>query len=209
MRVFVSLSLVLVGSAAGGCVSVTPPAAPPGAPMVGLGPQPPPPPDSAKKPFAEKESGRPPTEDKRFDRNFEARQMYRLDFALSSNDPKATVPQGTFTMNLLEDETGVLSMGRSVVLAAATTSDKPGSLGGAPRADVGLMLRESFRMVGEDLLVTSNTELSGMEDGGAIRKLVANDQALVPSGKPTLVSSIDDSTSHKHYQVMVTATKLR
>jgi len=156
----------------------------------------------------EKEAGKPSENPKR-DRDLEARQMYRLDFTLSSNDPKTTVPQGAFTMNLLEDQMGLLSTGRSVVLAAATTSDKQGIGTGNARADVGLVLRESFRMVGDDLLMTSDTELSGVEDGGAIRKLSANDQALVTPGKSTLVSSIDDGTSHKHYQVMVTATKLR
>ncbi len=203
MREHACVLMILFGSV--GCVCVTPPG---GVPGMGVSVAPPPPPpvgptrpgDDHPPPFVRANG---PVDERTADFG----PIYRLDFTLSSNDAKSNVPEGTFTMNLQENEVGVLSTGRVIAVPVSTASDKGGAA--TMRTDVGLSLNESYRMVGGDLLVRSSAEFSGVEDSGVLRKLAAKDEALVTPGKATLVSSIDDASSHKKYQVLVTATKLR
>ncbi len=202
MRESTAVFMVLFGSV--GCVSVTPPVGGPGNSV------------SVATPSSEVAGSKKPGEDRATpsranvpveEHVADLGPIYRLDFTLSSNDAKSNVPEGTFTMNLQENEVGLLSTGRFVTLPANGGTEKAST--STTRTDVGLTLNESYRMVGGDLLVRSNAEFTGIEDAGVLRKLAARDEALVTPGKPTLVSSIDDASSHKKYQVMVTATKLR
>jgi hypothetical protein len=131
----------------------------------------------------------------------EAHHVYQLDFALSSG--------GAFTLALEEGRNGEIMVGANVPLQTSTA-------GASPRQDVGLKLRCSFMPAGDDLLLHTNLEMSSADDAPqapatavAIRKLVTEGEALVSPGKLALVSSVDDPMGHKHYQLTVTATKLR
>ena len=55
----------------------------------------------------------------------------------------------------------------------------------------------------------SSVDEAGAAGPVAIHKLSTSGDALVAPGKPALISSIEDPTGHKRYQLTVTATKLR
>lgn len=129
------------------------------------------------------------------------RHVYRFDFVLSSNDGTAPSPATSFTLNLEEGDKGEVHVGKNVVLQS------PSSTGAAPRQDVGLKVGARWNAAGDDVLLEVVTEMSAFEPPTTIRKVVTKGDAVAPAGKPTLVASLDDD--HKHYQLMVTPTKLR
>ena len=78
------------------------------------------------------------------------------------------------------------------------------------RTDIGLKIRNQTAQLGDDAMaVQTDVEMSWTEEGNGIHKLAASSDALVLPGQPTLVASLDDPSTHKRYQVSVTATKLR
>lgn len=133
--------------------------------------------------------------------------IYRLDFVVSSNnapDPNGAPGNGAFTMNLEERHRGEIMTGSNVALTP----------NGGARIDVGMKVKADYYMVGDDILLESNAELSAAESGqpgqpSTIHKVSASGEALVTPGRPTLVASADDPQGHSSYRLMVTATKLR
>lgn len=79
----------------------------------------------------------------------------------------------------------------------------------APRQDVGFLLRAVFQPNGEAMLLRADAEMSHVEDGGAIVKLVVRGEAPVVVGKPVLVASSEDPVTHRKLSLSVTATPLR
>jgi hypothetical protein len=126
------------------------------------------------------------------------RHIYRLDFVVAENDPGKPATTSTYTLGLEEEHVGEIRMGTNVAMQPSNV-----------RIDVGLSLHCSFTTVGEDLLIDSDAEISAAEDPSSIRKMSAKGDALVSPGKSALITSLEDPLSHKHYQVTVTATKLR
>jgi len=130
-------------------------------------------------------------------RSAEQRRVYRLDFVVASIDPGKAPVTSTHTLNLEEFSNGEIRMGSNIPISPQA------------RQDVGLLIRSSFIPVADDLLLDSTFEMSSAEDGPAIRKLAVRGNAVVTPGKPALVASAEDPTSHKRFEVTVTATKLR
>jgi hypothetical protein len=129
-----------------------------------------------------------------------SRHLYRLDFAIAGPGAGATTTNnGTYTMNLEEGRHGELVSGDNVPLAP----------GGHARTDVGLKIKASYAMSGEDLLVETDTEMSSVDEPTGVHKMVTRGYALVSPGKPALLASVDDSQGKKRYQITVAATKLR
>jgi hypothetical protein len=107
-------------------------------------------------------------------------------------------------MNLEENRRGQIATGSNVPLMPS----------GGSRVDVGMKVKAMFYSVGDDILIESDAELSSAESGApgqpsTIHKVSATGEALVSPGKPTLVASAEDPQGHSHYQLIVTATKLR
>ncbi|HEX7665319.1 MAG TPA: hypothetical protein VF407_12430 [Polyangiaceae bacterium] len=127
--------------------------------------------------------------------------VYRLDFAVTSNDPQATpndqAQGGHYSLTLGEHKTGRITSGANVALVPSNA-----------RLDVGTKLLASYRMEGDKLLVDSEAELSSSE-AGTIHKVVVEGEALVAENQPTLVAKADDPQGRTRYQLMVTATRLR
>lgn len=131
--------------------------------------------------------------------NATPRHMYRLDFTVSGGAAGETNgADGTYSMTLEEGRHGEIVSGANVPLGST----------GTPRMDVGLKLKATYAMVGDDLLLDSALELSSGETGG-IHKMRAVGQALVAPSKPAVVASIDDAQGKKRYALTVAATKLR
>ena len=126
----------------------------------------------------------------------EARHVYRLDFIVSANELGRAPQSSAYTLNLEEHDTGELRVGDNVSL-------------GAQRADVGLKIRANLVSFGDDLILRSDVEMSGSDDATSMHKVSMDGAALLRGGKPSLVASLDDPASHKHYEVTATATRLR
>jgi hypothetical protein len=132
----------------------------------------------------------------------EPRHVYRFDFVVGEQDEGKVATSTTHTLNLEERQTGDIKVGVNIPLAGATP-------GATMRADVGVKLRASFVSAGDALLVDDEVEISVPKDSQTFRKMAVSGKALIAPGKPALVASVEDPISHKHYQVTVTATKLR
>ena len=128
------------------------------------------------------------------------KRLYRLEFVVAGpSGGAATSNNGTYTMNLEEGRHGELVSGANVPLVA----------GAHGRADVGLKIKATYGMSGEDLLVEMDTEMNSVDEPTGVHKMVSRGYALVSPGKPALLASIDDAQGKKRYQVTVAATKLR
>jgi len=123
------------------------------------------------------------------------RRVMRFDFVVSSGEAGKPDSSSHYELSLEEDHTGEVRIGSNIALS------------GQARMDTGLLIRCSFATEGDKLLLQTSTEMTSPEEGSAIRKIVANGNALVAPGKPALVASLEDPGSHKRYQVTVTATK--
>lgn len=127
------------------------------------------------------------------------RHMYRLDFTVSGGAAGETNgADGTYSMTLEEGRHGEIVSGANVPLSSA----------GTPRMDVGLKIKATYALVGDDLLLDSALEVSSGETSG-IHKMSAVGQALVAPSKPAVVASIDDAQGKKRYALTVAVTKLR
>jgi hypothetical protein len=133
-------------------------------------------------------------------------QIYRLDFVLASKEGPATPANTAFTLILNEGHKGEVLVGKNVPLTPAPANPS-GPLVGSPRQDVGLKVVAQFRVMGDDLLLEVQTEMSTFEPPTTIRKVVSQGDALAAVGKSSLVTSLDEDK--KHYQLTVTATRLR
>ena len=133
----------------------------------------------------------------------------------SSKD--ATLSPTAFSINIIEKNSGEVTIGRNVALQAAPAPG-PGPAGavmhaGSPRPDVGLKVKAHPRGLPntEDMVLDVTLEMSNVEgntNGAAnIRKLTTQGSAVVALGKSALVMSVDDA--QKHYELTVTTTKLR
>jgi hypothetical protein len=132
--------------------------------------------------------------------------VYRFDFALTSSDGNGAAPNVSFTLNLQEGQKGEVVIGKNVPLSAPSVGPGPAAPA-APRQDVGLKVTAAFRTLGDDVLLEVTTEMSAFEPPSTVRKVVAKGNALASANRPSLVTSLDDD--RKHYQLMVTPTKLR
>jgi hypothetical protein len=138
--------------------------------------------------------------------------VYRLDYVVTVTEPGKAPLVSTQTMNVEENGSGDLRAGANIPLVAA-----PGSPGfSSPRQDVGLSLHTQVTRAGDDLVLHHSTEISAPADadgamggGRAIRKIVANGDAVASMGTPTTVSSVEEQVTHARYTVSVTATRLR
>lgn len=148
----------------------------------------------------------------------EATRIYKFDFVLTPKDPKdANLTPTSFTLNIAENQTGTVTIGKNVPLQAATATPGAGALGGtmhaSPRQDVGLKVNAHPRdLTGtEDLMLDVDLEMSSLDGTSfgavGIRKLTSHGTAVVPLGKSALIMSVDDDK--KHYELTVTTTKLK
>ena len=137
-----------------------------------------------------------------------SRHVYRLDYAVTINEPGRAVVTDSYALNVEEDSSAEVHAGANVPLQSG-----PSPMA-SPRQDVGIRLHCQLSRAGGDLLLHSNTELSTLEpraDEGphAIHKITATGDVVVTPGTSALVTSIEEPVSHARYEVTVTATKLR
>lgn len=148
----------------------------------------------------------------------ESRHMYRFDYTLTTTEPDKPPSNSAYSLTVEENNVGEIRLGKNVPLQTTPMGSAPpgaaSAVGSArafsvPRQDIGLLLRCSFSLSGEDVVLKSDLELSTSDPPGTIRKVSLKGDALVSPGKPSVVSSSEDPTTHQRYQLSVTTTKLR
>ena len=130
-------------------------------------------------------------------RSVEQRRVYRLDFVVASMEPGKPPVSSAHTLSLEEFTSGEIRLGSNIPVSPQA------------RQDVGLMIRCRFTPVGDDLLLDNSVEMTSADEAQAIRKLAVHGNTVVSPGKPALVASAEDPTSHRKVEVTVTATKVR
>ena len=140
------------------------------------------------------------------------RHVYRFDFVVTATDGTNPPTSTSFTLNLQDGDKGEMVVGKNVALSSAPPpppggTAAPGGVPHGPRQDVGLKVASGFRALGDDVMLDVVIEMSSFDPPSTVRKVVAKGNALATSGKPSLVTTLEDD--HKRYQLTVTPTKLR
>jgi hypothetical protein len=129
----------------------------------------------------------------------EPRPLYRLDFAVTTTDQAKPPVANTYTLHLLNATSGELKVGSNIALAPSNN-----------RVDVGLRIHCTVGTSGDGLLLHNLVEISSLIDPVAtMRKMFSSGVTFVTLGNPTTMASVEDPDTHRRYQVMVTATKVR
>ena len=143
--------------------------------------------------------------------------MYRLDYTFTSNEAGKPPTSTAYTLNVEENSVGEIRLGNNIPLQtspAPSASSAPSAMRpfASPRQDVGFLLRCNYNVAGEDLLLHSDLEMSTADQQqpiATIHKMTLRGDALVSPGKSAVVSTSEDPSTHQHYQLSVSATKLR
>ncbi len=133
------------------------------------------------------------------------RSVYRLDFVLTTRDASAQAPT-TFSYVVEDNRDAELVVGKNVPLQPWMAL----AVAGVPRADTGLKVHSRATTEGDSVLLEVRLEVSAAEPGSgpiAIRKFVSAGMVLLTPGKPSTVVTLDEAP--KHYDLVVTATKVR
>ena len=128
--------------------------------------------------------------------------VYRFDFTLNSGEGPGSDSDRHYSMVLEQGTEGRVETGIDVPV---------GSGGRTPRIDTGVNVRCKFARDGDDLLLHTVLTLSDVGSGderSSNRKIEMIGDALVAPGKPALVGTIADATTHSRYELSVAATRL-
>ena len=138
----------------------------------------------------------------------EAKAMYRLDFTLVMTDQGKPPVNSEYTLTLEENTRGEVRQGRNVPAPSASPSASARPMGVA-RQDVGFLLRCTYSVNGDNLVVHSDTEMSDIDDRGSVHKLSLKGDALLAPGKVAVVAISEDPITHRRYELKASASKLR
>jgi len=135
--------------------------------------------------------------------------VYRLNFALHETETGKTEHTRNFTMTVVPRESQKLNID--------TRLPVPNSPGGSQftYVDVAVNIRAKIMETGSQLLLSAEIDVGGLgaerETGPAprIQRLNATIDTAIPLDKATRVVSLDDPVSPRHYEIEVTATKVK
>ncbi len=130
--------------------------------------------------------------------------IYRFDVAITGLD--ASAKPSTYTLVLEESSHGGLSTGANIPLVAPNQSS-------ATRQDVGLKLSFRYTLRGAVVVLEGEVEVSSADPPTAataatLHRIRAESVVPITAGTPALFSSLVDITSHRRYEVTVTAQRL-
>jgi hypothetical protein len=148
-------------------------------------------------------------------------QPCRLDFSFNELEGDKKINTRHYSMNLTSAESNEIKIGSRVPVTTFMNSKDSGAGTQVQYIDVGTNIWAQLRPVansdGEELVVRgeiSNLDLSAQAGSAlnadpVIRQIKINGSTMVVEGKPLIVSSMDDPTSKRQFQLEVTVTKLR
>ena len=134
--------------------------------------------------------------------------IYRVDFAVHELENGKRVNTRNYTMLLAAGGTGRVRVGNQVPVATS-----PG--GQVQYIDVGLNIdcrleeRENYVTLRTMFEIKDFAQEQEGKDRPLLRTVRSDVDTAIPSGKPTLVSAIDDTATKRRYELEVTATKVK
>lgn len=148
-------------------------------------------------------------------------QAYRLDFSFNEFEGDKKINTRHYSMNLTSDQSNEIKIGSRVPITTFMNRKEGGEGQEIQYLDVGTNLWAKLRPIEnsdeEELVVrseVSSLDLSAQGASGptadpAIRQIKIEGSTILVEGKPLIVSSMDDPTSKRQFQLEVTVTKLR
>ena len=131
--------------------------------------------------------------------------LYRMEFVIHESEDGKLVNTRNYTQLVEEGDWSRVRAGARVPI----TTDK-----GIQYMDVGVridyQLSERDAYVGLEVRMEISNFAQGQETKDPLLRTISSDiKTAVLPGKPTVVSSIDDTASKRRYQLEVTATKVK
>jgi hypothetical protein len=137
--------------------------------------------------------------------------VYRLNFAFHEMESGKRINTRNYTM-LASPQTNVrLNVGSKVAIPNAGNNSQ------FTYVDVGVNIRSKVQERGSQLLLTAEVEVSNLgadrESPGRpaprIQQLRSDIDTAIPLGQATPLVTLDDPAGPKHYEIEVTATKIK
>ena len=138
--------------------------------------------------------------------------VYKLQFALRETESGKTADTRTYTMQVLPNVSNKLNAGTKVPIPTG-----PPNSSAVTYVDVGVSVRAKVEERGAMLILDADLEISNLgaerENSGRpaprIQQLHATIDTAIPMGQATPIATLDDPASPRHYEIQVTATKLK
>lgn len=150
-------------------------------------------------------------------------QPYRLDFSFNELEGDKTINTRHYSMNLTSSESNEIKIGSRVPVTTFVNNKDSGAGTQFQYIDVGTNIWAQLKPIAntdeQELIVRS--EVSSVDANSApgvgqaadlgpvIRQMKISGSTILVEGKPLIVSSMDDPTSKRQFQLEVTVTKLR
>lgn len=160
--------------------------------------------------------------------NPESTSVYKVDFVVAEVEDGKRVNARTYTLMMEEGKQARANATTRVPITTGSFAPKSASTSGVnplvntqyQYMDVGLSLTFRFVQQGDYLMMSGgyNIDTFAMPEtaqaGSSLRmpvtrRISSDVGAAILPGKPTIISSVDDTNSKKRYQLEVTATKVK
>jgi hypothetical protein len=135
--------------------------------------------------------------------------VYRLNFAVHQTESGKTESTRNFTMTVAPREQQRLNIGTRLPVPTSPGASQ------FTYVDVGVSVRAKILESGTQLLLNADVDISGLgaerETGPAprIEQIKATIDTAIPLDKATRVVAMDDPVGPKHYEIEVTASKVK
>jgi hypothetical protein len=138
--------------------------------------------------------------------------VYKLQFSLRETENGKTADTRTYTMLVLPNSSNKLNAGTKVPIASGPPTGSQYTY-----VDVGVSVRAKVEERGSLLMLDSDLEISNLgaerENSGKpaprIQQLRATVDTAIPLGQATPIATLDDPAGTRHYEIQVTATKVK
>lgn len=140
-------------------------------------------------------------------------QAYRLDFSFNEFDGDKKINTRHYSMNLTSSASNEIKIGSRVPVSTGNNQYQYIDVG----TNIWAQLRPIANSDQEELVIRS--EISSLDPSAqsasgpipepAIRQIKIEGSTILVEGKPLIVSTMDDPTSKRQFQLEVTVTKLR
>ncbi|HEY7353536.1 MAG TPA: hypothetical protein VH596_12280 [Terriglobales bacterium] len=142
---------------------------------------------------------------------------YRLDFSLNELQDGRRTNTRHYSLNLTAGSSDEIKIGTRVPVRSSSFKGASEALVATQfqYLDVGTNIWAFLREVGDELQLEVRGEVSDLDKGPdtdlapIVRQMKISGTTLLVTGKPIVISSMDDPNSNRQFQLEVTATKLR
>ena len=138
--------------------------------------------------------------------------VYRLQFVVRETENGKSMDTRNYTMLVLPNNSNKLNAGTKVPVPTG-----PPNSSSFTYVDVGVNLRAKMEERGPLMLLSTEIEISNLgaerENSGRpaprIQQLRATVDTAITPGQATPIASLDDPATPRHYEIQVTATKVK